>query len=150
MQKVHAKKAKSLNIKHMKQVKPKKVSASYGFIAAQKKKRIKKRRHKRVEKASQALEELSPKLNKYHLKTKKEIRAAVDKRCKDVNDLIDVKIVTERKQIKVKVSPGRPSYKSVYKNKWQYKYSIQWQVSKQAIAEASKKDGIFPLITNAS
>ncbi len=117
--------------------------------SSSKEKEDKKRRHKSLEKASKALEELSPKLNKYHLKTKKEIRAAVDKCCKDVNDFIDVEIVTERKQIKVKVSPGRPSYKSVYKNKWQYKYSIQWQVNKQPIAEASKKDGIFPLITNA-
>jgi transposase len=118
--------------------------------SSSKEKEDKKRRHKILEKATKALEQLSPKLNKYHLKTKKEIKAAVDKRCKDVNDFIDVKIVTERKQIKVKVSPGRPSYKSVYKNKWQYKYSIQWQVNKQAIDEASKKDGIFPLISNAS
>ena len=118
--------------------------------SSSKEKEDKKRRHKRIEKASKALEQLSPKLNKYHLKTKKEIRAAVDKRCEDVNDFIDVKVVTDRKQIKVKVSPGRPSYKSVYKNKWQYKYSIQWRLNKQAIAEASKKDGIFPLITNAS
>jgi transposase len=118
--------------------------------SSSKEKEDKKRRHKSLEKATKALEQLSPKLNKYHLKTKKEIKAAVDKRCKDVNDFIDVKIVTERKQIKVKVSPGRPSYKSVYKNKWQYKYSIQWQVNTQAIDDASKKDGIFPLITNAS
>ena len=96
------------------------------------------------------LEELSPKLNAYHLKTKKEIKAAVDSICKGVKEFIDVKILTERKQIKVKISPGRPSLKSVYKNKWEFKHSIQWELNEQALFEASKTDGIFPLITNTA
>jgi len=50
----------------------------------------------------------------------------------------------------VKVSPGRPSFKSVYKNKWEFKYSIQWELNKQALSQASKTDGIFPLITNTT
>ena len=110
----------------------------------------KKRRQKRINKAIKALEELSPKLNAYHLKTKKEIQAAVDKICINVKDLVNVKILTDRKQIKVKVTSGRPSHKSEYKNKWQYKFRIQWEENEQAIAAASTKDGIFPLITNAS
>ena len=48
----------------------------------------------------------------------------------------------------MKVSPGRPSLKSVYKNKWEFKHSIQWKLNKQALLEAAKTDGIFPLITN--
>jgi len=49
----------------------------------------------------------------------------------------------------VKISPGRPSpLKSVYKNKWEFTHSIQWELNKHALAEASKTDGIFPLITN--
>jgi len=108
------------------------------------------RRQKKIDKAIEALEELSPKLNAYHLKTKKEIRAAVNSICKGVKQFIDVKIVTERKQIKVKVSPGRPSLKSVYKNKWQFKHSIHWELNQQALSEASKTDGLFPLITNTT
>ena len=69
------------------------------------------RRQKKIDKAMVALEELSPKLNAYHLKTKKEIRAAVDSICKGIKEFLDVKILTERKQIKVKISPGRPSLK---------------------------------------
>ncbi len=107
-----------------------------------------KSREKKIEKAQAALEELSPKLNRYHLKTKKEIKAAVDKICKDVSDFIKTKVITERKQIKVKVSPGRPTLKSVYKNKWEFKYRIEWESNKQAIDEASKSDGIFPMTTN--
>jgi transposase len=107
------------------------------------------RRRGKIDKAIARLEELSPKLNAYHLKTKKEIKAAVKGICKSVKGLIDVKIVTERKQVRVKVSPGRPSLtKSVYKNKWAFTHSIQWKLNEQALAEASKTDGVFPLITN--
>jgi transposase len=109
------------------------------------------RRRKKIEKAIEKLEKLSPKLNAYHLKTKKEIKAKVDSICKDVKEFIDVKILTERKQVKVKISPGRPSLsKSIYKNKWEFTHSIQWQLNEQALAEASKTDGIFPLITNTA
>ena len=107
------------------------------------------RRLKKIDKAIFELEALSPKLNAYHLKTRKEIKAAVDKIVKGLKGLIDVKITTARKQVKVKMSPGRPSLtKSDYKNKWELTYSIQWQLNEAALAEASRIDGIFPLITN--
>ena len=67
--------------------------------------------------------------------------------CKGVREFLDVKILTERKQIKVKISPGRPSLKSVYKNKCEFTHRIQWQLNKQALLKASKTDKIFPLIT---
>ena len=108
------------------------------------------RRRKKIQNAIAKLEELSPKLNSYHLKTKKEIKAAVDRICKEVKGFIDVKLLTQRKQVKVKMSPGRPSLKSVYKNKWEFTHSIQWQIDEQALCEASKTDGIFPLITNTT
>ena len=63
---------------------------------------------------------------------------------KELKKFIDVKIVTERKQIKVKISPGRPSLlKSVYKNKWEFTHSIQWEVNKAEFLKAAKTDGLF-------
>jgi transposase len=108
----------------------------------------KKRRNSFIEKAFENLEELAPKLNKYHLKTKKEIQAKVDSICKSTKNFINVKVVTMRKQIKVKVSPGRPGCKTVYKNKWDFTYRIEWELNEESISEAIKQDGIFPLITN--
>ena len=109
----------------------------------------KARRQKKIDKAIGKLEELVPKLNAYHLKTKKEIKAAVDKICKPVKELIDVEILTDRKQVKVQISPGRPSLtKSVYKNKWEFTHRLEWEVNKKALTDVSKNDGIFPLITN--
>jgi len=107
------------------------------------------RRKIKIEKAIGKLEELSPKLNAYHLKTKKEIEAAVDSICKEVTKYLSVRIVTDRKQVRVKTSPGRPSLlKSSYKNKWEFTYRIDWELNEKGLAEASKTDGIFPLITN--
>jgi transposase len=109
------------------------------------------RRREKLEKAIKKLEALSGKLNAYHLKTQKEIKAAVDSIYKEVKGLIHVKIITERKQVRVKISPGRPSLlKSVYKNKWEFTYGIKWELNEQALAEASKTDGIFPLVTNTT
>lgn len=108
------------------------------------------RRQKKINKAIARLEALSPKLNAYHLKTKKQIQAAVDKICLDVKEYVDVTILTKRKQIKVKTSPGRPSMNSTYKNKWKFSFSIEWALNEQALAGASRTDGIFPLITNTA
>ncbi len=107
-----------------------------------------RRRRKKIDRAIEKLEELSPKLNAYHLKTKKEIKAAVDSICKGAKEFIDVKVLTERKQVKVKVSPGRPSFKTVYKNKWKFTHRLHWELNDKALNEASKTDGTFPLITN--
>ena len=109
------------------------------------------RRQARIEKAISRLEEISPKLNAYHLKTKREIQAAVDGICKEVKGFIDVKIETKRQQVKVKKSPGRPSMReSEYRNKWEFTHSLKWELNEQALAEASRTDGIFPLITNTA
>ena len=72
------------------------------------------RRQKRIDKAISELEVLSSKLNAYHLKSKQEIKSAIDKICKDVGAFIDVEILTNRKQIKVKLSPAKPSPNSIY------------------------------------
>jgi len=109
------------------------------------------RRRQKIEKAIAKLKELSPKLNAYRLKTKQQIKTAVDKICQDAKGFIDVKILTSRKQVKVKASPGRPSpTKSHYNYKWEFTHSIEWQLNQQALLRASRTDGIFPLITNTS
>ena len=109
------------------------------------------RRQKKIDKAVAQLEELAPKLNAYHLKTKKEIKTAVDRICKPVKEFINVDILTKRKQVKIKLSPPRTSLsKSVFKNKWAFTHNIEWKLNETALAEASRIDGIFPLITNTS
>ena len=119
-------------------------------LSSSKRQEDEKRRQKKIAKALSDLKALSLRLNEYHLKTKKEIQAAVDKICKEIQGFIDVKITTERKQIKVPSVPGgRVSLnRDTYKNKWEFKYGLQWELNEQAVVEASKTDGIFPLVTN--
>ncbi len=107
-----------------------------------------KKRNTFINKAIKNLEELTPKLNKYHLKTKKEIKAKVDLICKNSKDFINVKVVTIRKQIRLKISSGRPGQNAIYKNKWDFKYQIEWERNEEAISTAATRDGIFPLTTN--
>jgi len=109
------------------------------------------RRQKKIDKAVAQLEELAPKLNAYHLKTKKEIKAAVDRICKPAKEFINVDILTERKQVKIKLSPPRTSAsESIFKNKWIFTHGIEWNLNKEALAEVCRTDGIFPLITNTA
>ena len=110
----------------------------------------KTRRDKRIEQASRELEELSGKLNRYHLKTKKEIKAVVAKACHDLKDLIHVRMVTDRTQVKLKLSPGRPGVRTRYEYKWEFRHRLEWSVNEQAVESAAKTDGLFPLITNTS
>ena len=109
----------------------------------------KKKRLKKIDKAQKALEELTPKLNAYHLKTQKEIKAAVDKICKDVAGLIEVKITLGRKQIYKRIpSTKRQPGETIFENKWSFTYGLEWKKNEQALLDASKTDGLFPLITN--
>lgn len=108
------------------------------------------RREKKIAKVLSGLEELSGKLNRYHLKTKNEIKAAAEKIYQDVKNLIHVKIVTDRKQVKLKLSPGRPGVRTRYEYKWEFRHRLEWRVNQQAVEAVSKTDGIFPLITNTS
>ena len=108
-----------------------------------------KRRSNRIDRAQKALEELVPRLNAYHLKTQKQIQTAVNEICKDVSDYLDVKITKGRKRIDQRIpstrrEPGDP----VYKYKWSFTYGLEWEINRQAVKDASKTDGLFPLITN--
>ena len=106
------------------------------------------RRQKKIDNALAGLEALAPKLNAYHLKTPKEIQTAVGRICKEVEAFLEVQLITDRKQIREKVSSGRPSLQSAYKNKWAFTYRLQWALNEPALLDAAKTDGLFPLITN--
>jgi len=109
----------------------------------------KNRRLKKIDKAQKALQELIPKLNAYHLKTQSEITKAVNKICKQVEGLIDVKITKGRKQIRKRIpSTRRRAGEPIYENKWSFNYGLEWKINELAAMGESKTDGLFPLITN--
>jgi len=106
------------------------------------------RRNNRVSKVETELQELEPKLNRYKLKTKDQIEAAVDQASKGVRHLFNIEIVEEVEVFRVQATPGRPGPKTVYKEEKVVRYRLDWSRNDKAIEEASKTDGIFPLTTN--
>jgi len=107
-------------------------------------------RERRIAKAEENLKELLPKLNQYYLKSKDQIEKAIAKASKGVGNFVKVEIIEEKTIQEVKKGPGRPGPNTQYKDKEKTTYHIQWHRDEKAIEQASKADGIFPLISNAT
>jgi len=107
-------------------------------------------RERRISKAEESLEQLLSKLNEYYLKSKEQIEKAVSQACKGAADLVDVEILEKKTTQKVKIGPGRPGSNSKYVDRELITYHLQWCRNETAIEQASKTDGIFPLITNTT
>jgi len=107
-------------------------------------------RERRIAKAEENLQQLSPKLNQYYLKSNVQIEKAIDKACKGVKNFVKVEIVEEKITQRAQIDKGRPGPNTQYKDKEHIIYHIHWHRDEEAIKQASKTDGIFPLITNAT
>ncbi len=116
--------------------------------SSNKERRDRNTRTRRITKAEKELKAISSKLNKYTLKTREQIERAVSTACKDAKKFVTVEIVEKQSIEKVKIGPGRRGPKSKYKNKKTITYDLQWSRNDEAIEQASKSDGIFPLVTN--
>jgi transposase len=118
--------------------------------SSSKEKQDRNSRNRRISKAEENLSELLPKLNKYYLKSRDKIEQAIKKACKGAKDFLQIEIMEEKTTQKVKIGPGRPGQNAKYGDKVGIIYDIKWRRNKEAIEQASKSDGIFPLITNAN
>lgn len=107
-------------------------------------------RERRISKAEENLEQLLPKLNEYYLKSKEQIEKAISQACKGAADFVDAEILENKATQRVKKGPGRPGPNSKYEEREVITYDIQWHRDENAIEQASKTDGIFPLITNTT
>ncbi len=118
--------------------------------SSSKEKQNRNTRSRRISKAEKNLEELLPGLNKYYLKSKEQIEKAIGEACKGVGGFIKVEMIEEKTTQRVKTGPGRPGPNTRYEDREQIVYHIQWHRDEEAIEQAAKTDGIFPLITNAT
>ena len=90
-------------------------------------------RTRRISKAEELLKALVPGLNKYYLKSKKQIETAISKACKGAGKFVKVKILEEKTTQKVKIGRGRPGPNTQYKDKEQIDYQIKWCRDEEAI-----------------
>jgi len=110
----------------------------------------KKCREAALKKIQEELADISKKLNRYKLKTRKQIEAAVKKACKGKFDFFDINIVEKKETIKKQSSPGKPGPNTVYSEKEISSFRIEYLLNEEAILKSTRTDGIFPLITNSS
>jgi transposase len=109
-----------------------------------------KTRDRRIAKAEAKLEDLTSRLNRYQLKTRKKIETAVAKACHGVASYLDVQVLEQKTIYQKKVSPGRPGPNSVYKDCTKTVFEIKWERNQSEIDHAALADGTFPLITNTT
>ena len=108
----------------------------------------KSRREHKIEKIIQELKIVKTKLNRYSLKTKDQIEAAVEKTCKGARDFFKIQIIEKKDIVKVQAKPGKPGPHTLYIEREKISYHLDWVLNEKAIEKKSKTDGIFPLITN--
>ncbi len=118
--------------------------------SSSKEKRDLNTRERRISKAEENLKELLPGLNKYYLKSTEQIEKAISKACKGAGDFLKVEIIEKKTTQKIKIGPGRPGPNTQYEDRELITYHIKWYRDEEAIEQALKTDGIFPLITNAT
>lgn len=107
------------------------------------------RREAAISKVMDELTAISGKLNKYKLKTEKQIESAIKAACKGRRDLFHIELSQEKKVVRTQSTPGKPGPKTVYNEKEITLFKLEYTVNHEAVARAARTDGIFPLITNS-
>ena len=120
------------------------------ILSTAKAKQDQKTRERRLAKAEAGLTELAGKLNRYKLKTRKQIESSVAKAIKSVKELIDIELIENTVPYRKKISAGRPGPDSIYENHTKITYELKWQRNQTIIDRQALADGTFPLITNTA
>jgi len=114
-----------------------------------KKQQDKNRRENQIAKAESLLSELSPRLNHYQLKTKKQIEKAIKKATRGASDLFQIHIIEDKQIVSRQIGPGKPGPKTRYKEEVTVTYRLKWELDRQAVQDRATRDGIFTLTTNS-
>jgi len=109
-----------------------------------------KTRERRLDKAEADLTKIAGKLNRYKLKTRTQIDAAVARATKNVQGLLDIEILEHRQAHTKKVGAGKPGPNSIYEEYTETAYELKWQRNQSAIDKQALADGTFPIITNTA
>jgi len=107
-------------------------------------------RQERVQKAINALNSLSIKLNKRNFKQAASIKAKVQEilKANRCDGLIVYDLTFQRKYQKIFAQPGRPRAGKKAKIEWENIFALAFSVNEDKLAREALCDGVFPLITN--
>jgi transposase len=130
-----------------------KTSAGYSLLwikSTQKAEQDKETRIRHLNTAVENLRDLQGRLNKYNLKDRSAIRQAVmtileEEKCKKY---VSFKVSSHRETLVKFKKKGRPRKEEKGKSTWTTYFSLSFDISGEALANAEMCDGIFPLINN--
>jgi transposase len=119
----------------------------YWFYSTEKSQRDRQSRFERLEVAEQKLAQLSPRLNRAHLKGQAEILGAANAILEHygVQRFLDVRVQMHRHFTR-KRPRGRPGQKVVCRYEHQVSYSLHWPRNTAALVAEARTDGVFPLL----
>lgn len=109
-------------------------------------------RGERCQRTTQELQELQERLDSP--RTRFRTRSAVDDAVKeilsrrDVNSLLQVKIIEREEETFRKVGRGRPGRNSEYRRDVRSRFRLAWHLDNETFDNARVEDGVFPLLTN--
>jgi transposase len=124
------------------------------FHSTRKSRRDASSRLSRIDRAIQDLSELRQKLlgSRPRLRMVEQVQPVVDEILKQyqVEQLLRVTLWQCDRPDYKQEGPGRPSENTKYVKHSCYYCHLEWEIVTQALTEAQKSDGVFPLITNTS
>jgi len=113
-----------------------------------KEKEDRKKRNRSLKNIKEKLALLSNKLNRFHLKKRSDIEAAIKKIDATYIKLFSIRLEENKIRTKIKKGGGRPSKNSEYTEVETIEYKLIWKLDKEKVEATAKHDGVFPLITN--
>src|SRR3954469_5643003 len=110
------------------------------------------RRARSIQKATEALSELRERLQ--GPRTRFRERSKVDQAVTEVlaeaeaSSWLVVEIEEQEEETFRQATRGRPSEQTQYRKETRSRFTLTWQLNVEALAEAEREDGVFPLLTN--
>lgn len=118
------------------------------IYSSEKRQRDRHARQKRLQKAEEALMELTGKINMRKLKTQEAIQEAIDAILAQykVGTFLHVKIGTTREETRTQIGKGRPSKDTQYKHVIKTVFTLGWSRNTTGLRQEAHTDGVFPLL----
>ena len=107
-------------------------------------------RARRITQTLEALRELQTRMNTYRLKSRPALEQALENILKEYHtrDWVGYELQAHRQYQEHFPQRGRPKDSAQGQWSWKPYFSVCFQVDRQALAQESLTDGVFPLITN--
>src|SRR3954447_13689343 len=110
------------------------------------------RRARSIQKATEALSDLRGRLQgprtRFRERSKVEQAVAEVLAEAEASSWLVVEIEEQEEETFRQATRGRPSEQTQYRKETRSRFTLTWQLNVEALAEAEREDGVFPLLTN--